>query len=103
MTTYICKFIMIALIILPVYLLLRRPWSHWDKRETALAVFILFIVALLALAFEGTYNTPAVMLESMRYRVTAGEKSIWFHSGQSVLSFVILYQRFFLSILWETL
>ena len=74
MAAYICKFIMIVLIILPIYLLLRRPWRHWDKREAVLTVFILFTAALLALAFEGTYGTPSVMIESMRHRVVSGER-----------------------------
>lgn len=74
MTAYICKFIMIVCIITPIYLLLRRPWRHWNKRETALTIFILFTAALLALAFEGTYGTPAAMLESMYHRVTSGER-----------------------------
>ncbi len=74
MTAYICKFIIIILIISPVYLLLRRPWKCWNKREGALAVFILFTVALLALAFEGNYSAPSVMIGNMRYRVIAGEK-----------------------------
>lgn len=74
MTAYICKFITIVFIISPIYLLLRRPWRHWDKRETALTVFILFTVALLALAFEGTYGTPSAMIKNMRHRVTSGEK-----------------------------
>ncbi len=74
MAAYICKFIAIVFIISPVYLLLRRPQRHWDKRETALTIFILFTVALLALAFEGTYGAPAAMIESMRHRVTSGEK-----------------------------
>ena len=74
MTAYICKFITIICIISPIYLLLRRPWRHWDKRETALTIFILFTVALLALAFEGTYGTPSAMIESMRHRVMSGER-----------------------------
>ena len=74
MAAYICKFTTIVLIISPVYLLLRRPWWHWDKRETALTIFILFTVALLALAFEGTYGTPSAMIESMRHRVASGER-----------------------------
>ena len=74
MIVYICKFSMIVLFISPIYLLLRRPWRHWDKRETALALFVLFTVALLALAFEGTYGTPSAMIESMHHRVTTGER-----------------------------
>ena len=74
MAAYIFKFSIIVLVISPIYLLLRRPWRHWDKREIALAVFILFTAALLVLAFEGTYSTPYAMIESMRYRITSGER-----------------------------
>lgn len=28
----------------------------------------------MSIAFEGTYSTPAVMIESMRYRIVSGEK-----------------------------
>ena len=74
MVVYICKFSMIVLFISPIYLLLRRPWRHWDKREAALTIFVLFTVALLALAFEGTYSKPSDMIESMRHRVSSGER-----------------------------
>ncbi len=74
MAAYIFKFSMIVLVISPIYLLLRRPWRHWDKREIALTVFVLFTAALLVLAFEGTYSTPYAMIESMRHRVTSGER-----------------------------
>ena len=74
MAAYICKFSMIVLFISPIYLLLRRPWRHWDKREAALTIFVLFTVALLALAFEGTYGKPSAMIESMRHRVSSGER-----------------------------
>ena len=74
MAAYIFKFSIIVLVISPIYLLLRRPWRHWDKREIALTVFVLFTAALLVLAFEGTYSTPYAMIESMRYRITSGER-----------------------------
>ena len=74
MVSYIFKFIMVVLIISPIYLLLRRPLRHWDKREIALTVFVLFTAALLVLAFEGTYSTPYAMIESMRHRITSGER-----------------------------
>lgn len=74
MVAYILKFSAMVLIAAPIYLLLRRPWRHWDKREVALTVFVLFTMALLALAFEGTYGTPSAMIESMRHRVTSGER-----------------------------
>ena len=74
MAAYICKFCMIVLVISPIYLLLRRPWRHWDKREIALTAFVLFTAALLVLAFEGTYSTPHAMMESMRHRIASGER-----------------------------
>ena len=42
----LCKVILIAL---PFYLLIRKPWMTWSKREAALAVFVLFMVGLLVL------------------------------------------------------
>ena len=74
MAAYIFKFSIIVFVISPIYLLLRRPWRHWNEREIALTVFVLFTAALLVLAFEGTYSTPYAMIESMRHRVTSGER-----------------------------
>ncbi len=74
MMIYICKFMMIILLLLPVYLVVRRPWRRWNKREAALVIFTLLTVSLLVLAFEGTYKAPADMVESMRDRVVTGKK-----------------------------
>lgn len=73
MIDYIFKFIIIIFIVLPFYLLIRRPWKHPDKREAVLAIFTLFTIALLALAFEGTYGTPSVMLRSASKRIVEGK------------------------------
>ncbi len=74
MVDYSKKFLGIVLVLLPFYVIIRRPFRHHDKREGALAAFLLFIAALLTLAFEGTYQTPAAMIESMQYRLSTGEK-----------------------------
>ena len=55
-------------------MVIRRPFRRRDKREGALAAFILFTAALLTLAFEGTYQAPAAMAESMQQRLSSGEK-----------------------------
>ena len=74
MTDYICRFLWIVLILLPFYVVIRRPFRRRDKREGALAAFILFTAALLTLAFEGTYQAPAAMFVSMQQRLSSGEK-----------------------------
>lgn len=71
---YICKFVCIVLIILPVYLIIRRPWKYWNKREAMLAVFILFTITLLVLTFEGTYRKPSAIIEYVYKRITLREK-----------------------------
>lgn len=56
----LCKAIMLAL---PFYLLIRKPWMTWSKREAALAVFVLFMVGLLVLTVGPPYQRPDVMLK----------------------------------------
>ena len=73
MTGYLLKFGVIILILLPIYLLARRPWERWSKREAAIAVFVLFIAALLVLALEGKYASPAEMVARARERLESGE------------------------------
>lgn len=48
----LCKIILIAL---PFYLLIRKPWRKWSKREAVLAVFVLFMVGLLVLTVGPPY------------------------------------------------
>lgn len=74
MVNYVLKFIVIAIVMTPFYLFIRRPWKHPGKREAALAVFVLFTAALLVLAFEGTYSKPYVMVQSARQRILSGER-----------------------------
>ena len=55
----LCKTILIAL---PFYLLIRKPWMTWSKREAALAAFVLFMIGLLVLTVGPPYQSPAAML-----------------------------------------
>ena len=49
----LCKTIMLTL---PIYLLIRKPWMTWSKREAALAAFVLFMVGLLVLTVGPPYR-----------------------------------------------
>ncbi len=62
MLHYILRLVITAVIILPFYLIIRRPWKRPYKREAALAVFILFMCGLLVLTLEGDYRAPSVMI-----------------------------------------
>ena len=73
MTGYLLKFGAIILILIPIYLLIRRPWERWSKREAAIAVFVLFIAALLALALEGKYASPDKMIFRAVERLKSGD------------------------------
>lgn len=61
MLYYILKFIISVIVILPFYLIIRKPWKRQHKREAALAVFVLFMCGLLILTLEGDYQRPSVM------------------------------------------
>lgn len=47
MINYVLKFVIIAVVMTPFYILIRRPFKRSEKREAALAVFVLFTMALL--------------------------------------------------------
>ena len=72
MIRYLLQFIIIILSILPFYLVFRKPWQRDREREIALAVFVLFMIGLLALALQGRYQTPLRMLATARKRITTG-------------------------------
>lgn len=83
MIGYLIKWIGILLITTPFYLCLRRPWRRVKGgreqenrelavREIALGLFILFMISLLALVFQGTYQSPAGMLQSAQERLREG-------------------------------
>lgn len=70
MVCYIIKFFLIVLLILPFYLLFRKPLKRSAEREIALGAFILFILALLALALDGTYSNPIRMIQDALTRLS---------------------------------
>ena len=89
---YIFELCKIELVALPIYLLFRRPWKNWSKREAALGIFVLFMMGLLPLAFQGEYDTPAMMLRRayMRLRTGAGINLVPF---RSIISYFVYYDR----------
>lgn len=72
MIRYLLQFCVIIGVILPFYLILRKPWKKEREREIALAVFILFMIGLLALALQGRYQMPSGMMELARERIASG-------------------------------
>lgn len=72
MIHYTFRFLMIILLMLPFYLLLRRPWKRDREREWALGIFILFTLGLLTLALEGDYRSPAAMIRAAGRRLATG-------------------------------
>ena len=72
MLYYIFRFFMIVLILLPFYLLFRRPWKKDRERECVLGVFVLFTLGLLILALEGNYQNPVWMIRYARGRISSG-------------------------------
>ena len=73
MTEKLTRFALICLCVLPVWLLIRRPWKRPVKREIALCLFVMYIAALLTMALEGTWASPAAMLQSARERLSSLE------------------------------
>lgn len=72
MAGYIMELCMIMLVVLPFYLLIRKPWRTWSKREAALAVFVLFMAGTLPLALAGDYAAPGTMLRRAAERLQTG-------------------------------
>ena len=73
MTEKLTRFALICLCVLPVWLILRRPWKRPVKREIALCLFVMYIAALLMMALEGAWASPAAMLQSARERIASME------------------------------
>lgn len=63
------RFGLICLCVLPVWLILRKPWKRPWRHEVILGMFVAYIAALLAMALEGAWAAPADMLASARYRL----------------------------------
>ena len=73
MTEKLTRFALICLCVLPVWLLVRKPWKRPAGREMTLSLFVMYIVALLVMALEGTWDSPAAMLQSAHERLSTGE------------------------------
>lgn len=73
MLWYIFKLCVIVLVVLPVYLLIRRPWKEKSVRAWAETAFMVFMAGLMALVLEGEYRNPIRMAETAAERIAAGE------------------------------
>ncbi len=73
MTEKLTQFALICLCALPVWLLVRKPWKRRPAREIAMCLFVMYIAALLVMALEGNWASPAAMLASARERLSTGE------------------------------
>lgn len=73
MTEKLTRFALICLCVLPVWLIIRKPWKRPAGREIALSLFVMYIVALLVMALEGNWASPSAMLQSARERLSTGE------------------------------
>ena len=91
MLYYLIKFIVILLILLPCYLLLRRPRRGERKREYILCLFVLFVLGLLALALEGDFRNPVRMAERAGRRLSDG-RAVNLVPFRSILQFFRHFQ-----------
>lgn len=72
--TYCLRTAAEMLVLLPFYLILRKPWTCPNsRREWAMGCFVLFMVSLLTLALEGDWSSPSAMLQRAGERLTTGE------------------------------
>lgn len=71
MTEKLTRFALICLCVLPVWIIIRKPWKRRAGHEIALGLFVMYIAALLVMALEGTWATPAAMLQSARERLAS--------------------------------
>lgn len=70
---YIIRFLAIMLVLLPIYLLIRRPWREKSVRAWAETAFLVFMGGLLTLTFQGRYQSPGAMAEDAVRRINSGE------------------------------
>lgn len=74
MTEMLLRFALICLCVLPVWAIVRKPWRRPWQREVLLSLFVMYIAALLVMALEGDWSSPAAMLQSARERLATGDK-----------------------------
>ncbi len=72
MTERLARYGLICLIVLPLWVLLRRPWKRPFAREAALCAFVLLTAALLVMALEGAWAAPHQMLADAKERIASG-------------------------------
>ena len=72
MTEKLTRFALICLCVLPVWLILRKPWKRHIPHEIALGLFVMYITALLTMALEGDWASPAAMLANARESLSTG-------------------------------
>lgn len=72
MFRYILKLLIIILAVLPVYLLIRRPWRQKTARAWIQTAFAVFMAALLILTLQGQYRSPVAMVQSAILRIENG-------------------------------
>lgn len=70
---YIIRFLAIMFVLLPIYLLTRRPWREKSARAWAETAFVVFMGGLLTLTFQGRYQSPGAMAEDAVRRINSGE------------------------------
>ena len=73
MTEKLTRFALICLCVLPVWVIIRKPWKRRPAREIAMCLFVAYIAALLVMALDGSWASPAAMLQSARERLSTGE------------------------------
>ena len=66
MTEKLTRFGLICLCALPVWAIVRKPWKRPWRRECTLGLFVAYIAALLVMALEGAWASPANMFASAR-------------------------------------
>lgn len=70
---YIIRFLAIMLVLLLIYLPIRRPWREKSARAWAETAFAVFMGGLLTLTFQGRYQSPGAMAEDAVRRIYSGE------------------------------
>ena len=73
MSGKLTQFALICLCVLPVWVIIRKPWKRRPAREIAMCLFVAYIAALLVMALDGSWASPAAMLQSARERLSTGE------------------------------
>ena len=73
MTEKLTRFGLICLCVLPVWGIVRKPWKRPWRQECTLGLFVAYIAALLVMALEGAWASPANMFASARERLASLE------------------------------